>query len=190
MRSTITEATDFFQALSKRAEKQESRLLIDDVLKELKGLAGWLPALPVTIEPERRNTAPDTSSQNAGGEAQAVPPDPLVAARQNYAGITEAVERIRSRLLSGWVLDEMLAQTQSLLEVETERCRQAEIALKAIWLQHAVLFGKYLGFGLALSFLILVFADFIKSFFDTATNTRAILERISSKEEQTDTGQT
>lgn len=187
---TIREATGFFRALSKRAEKQESKVIIDDVIKELQSLSSWLPTVPTTVE-IGRNTVPNPAPENEPSDSSEPSPDPLVAAMQNFDDITQAMENIKGRLLSGWILDSVLAHTQSLFEAERDRCRLAEVILKTIRLDHVVQFGKYLGIGLAIAFLILVFADFIQSFFDTATNTRDILccmpSRANGEDEQSAT---
>jgi len=99
---------------------------------------------------------------------------------RNFEGINEVVASIKMRLLRGWAIDEVLARTESQLELERNQCRLSEIALKTIQLEHGARGGIYLGIGLALAFVILVLADFIQSFFDTATNTRSILARLES----------
>ena len=183
MLDSIRDTASFFRALSQKAEKEESRALIDNVIKDLDVLIGWLPAMPKSASPADR-PVPDSEPPRVSPAPQAPqepPPDPLVTAQQNLTAISQAVESIKRRLLRGWTLDAILDQTQSQLERERTHCRLADLALRRIWLDHAVQFGIYLSIGVAIAFLILVFADFIQSFFDTATNTRTILAHIRNE---------
>ncbi|MEI8039186.1 MAG: hypothetical protein WCJ14_12420, partial [Verrucomicrobiota bacterium] len=72
----------------------------------------------------------------------------------------------------------LLLETTQAVEVEAAHCRSAESELQRLRLVCAGATGSLLAGGLLAAFLVLVFADFLQSFFDTACNSAAIREII------------
>lgn len=96
--------------------------------------------------------------------------DPLETAMRTHQALAKTLNFVRDRLTGQWIMD--AAKT---VETERDQCRGSEAAasrLQAEWLYSTLL---TLLAGLAGAFLILVLADFIQSFFDTATSAGLVL---------------
>ena len=173
----------FLDQLAAKAEKEENRKLIEDAKAALNDLEAWLPRkqLETRAGSLYETTSPDSTTGAATPENNSPPPDPLTTARGNYAMLGRAIEDVQSEIGRDWRIDRMLLETTQAAESEAQECRSSETALKMLRLNYAGQAGMYLLVGLVIAFLILVFADFLQSFFDTASNSASILEFLERK---------
>ena len=183
MLSTLRQVGDFLDQLASKAEKEESKKLIQDAKAALNDLTAWLPR-----KPEQVREAPSIGAQSPGTSAEVTvpkddspPPDPLTTARNNYQNLGNAIEVVRTEISREWRIDRILLETTQMAEAEAQKCRFSEASLKILRLEYSGLAGRYLLAGLGLAFLILVFADLLQSFFDTASNSASILEFLERK---------
>jgi hypothetical protein len=183
MLGTMRQVGDFLDQLASKAVKEENKKLIQDAKAALNDLTSWLPSKQVetsggsSIERPSTNTSVGESTKRDDGP----PPDPLTTARNNYQNLGNAIEMVRTEISRNWRIDRIMLETTQMAEVEAQKCRNAEASLKMLRLSSAGKVGIYLLNGLIVAFLILVFADFLQSFFDTASNSASILEFLERK---------
>ena len=192
MRETLDHVSQFFDDLAAKAEKEENKKLISDTKRALARVSEWLPNEQADQSSTNFTTPlPATPSPAPGAAApQAPPPDPLTTAMENELKIDNAIEAVQSQISRPWRLDSLFIDTTQVMENEAAQCRGSENAVHMLRLTFALKLAKLLIGGLVVAFLILVFADFIQSFFDTATNVAAIRKRVDIDSGQTpkDTG--
>jgi len=182
MLGTLRQAGEFLDRLAVLAEKEENKKLIQDAKAALNDLTAWLPRKQVETQVGSSfGTNPTGPSGVSAPKDDSPPPDPLTAARNNYQNLGTVIEVVLSEIRRDWRIDSILLNTTQMAESEAQRCRYAESALKMLRLEYAGKAGSYLLIGLVIAFLILVFADFLQSFFDTASNSASILEFLERK---------
>ena len=174
MTGMMNRVGDFFDRLASDAEREENKRRIEDAHASLNDLIAWLPRkaslasqpqAPLQLVPAKPPTS-DTSPA----------PDPLVEAQKNYENLGSAIEVVRAQVTRDWRLDRVLLETMHAAEEESAKCRASEGQIKVLRLEFLGKAGATLGLGLAVAFLILVFADLLQSFFDTASNSAALVE--------------
>ena len=182
MLETLRQAGEFLDRLAVLAEKEENKKLIQDAKASLNDLAAWLPRKQVETQVDSSFgiTQPRPSGVSVPKD-DSPPPDPLTAARNNYQSLGTVIEVVSSEIRRDWRIDSFLLNTTQTAESEAQKCRFAESALKMLRLEYSGKAGSYLLIGLVIAFLILVFADFLQSFFDTASNSALILEFLERK---------
>lgn len=182
MHGTLADARRFLDELEKSAEKEESKRLIGDARAALNDLDRWLPEEPAVAAASTANfPAPARSVAPSAQEEPQPPPDPLTTAIRNYEAIGRMMDSVHRQLHNDWRLDRTTVQAMRTAENEAASCRAAEARLRQLLLARAAEAGWALLIGIAVAFAILVFADFIQSFFDTATNSAAIRERLERR---------
>jgi hypothetical protein len=159
--------------LSASAEKEESKKLIQDTKAALNDLLAWLPS-------KRKENATAFLAQNETLET-AAPTDPLIKAQENYEMLGRMVEVAEFIVRDGWQVDNLLLEATRVAEEEAKDCRASEVALKELRLSSIGFSGACLALGIVLALLILVFADFLKSIFDTASNSASILSSLEKQ---------
>ena len=164
----------FFKKLHSDAEKQENKELIDSLLDEFERLralfpeaAKSVPLAPPTQDREDPSKAPPKESKPAPP-----PEDPLVTAISNIRTIESAIAGVLELAQQGWAIDRQLETARQILQNEKSKCMALQTARVAAWVSWAKQIGLSLISGAVTAFFILVFADFIQSFFDTSVNTR------------------
>jgi hypothetical protein len=167
---SISEGLD---ELATSAEKEESKRLIEDAKAALRDLKAWLPS-------KRKENAITFHAQNEIPETPA-PVDPLIKAQENYEMLGRMVEVAESIVRDGWQVDDVLLEATRVAEAEAKDCRASEVALKELRLSSIGFSGACLVLGIVLALLILVFADFLKSIFDTASNSASILSSLGNR---------
>lgn len=174
-RNTLTQTAKFFEDLSGKAEKEENKQLIQGVLKEIAKLQSWLPPEPQPSRPQ----APEFAAQPTAPKPQpTVPDDPLETALRTHRSLSEALSEVRKTVTGPWALDQLISAAANCMESERDQCRAAELAAHQMRTDWALKISMWTAAGLALAFVILVWADFIQSFFDTATSAELILSTL------------
>jgi hypothetical protein len=177
-KSTLDQIGAVYLTLREAAEKQENRRLLNETYEEIYRLREWLPVDIKSSIPETQDEAPSTET------AQAV--NPYVRAQENLDFIRKSVQLVRNNVTQGWELDRRLDEAAAQLDSQRVLYRSsiaAKNALRTAWLSDV---GKTLLVTLVLAFLVLVGADWLQSFFDTATRADQIqkhLERITGVSE-------
>jgi len=94
------------------------------------------------------------------------------------------LEQIRGEVteifLTSWTLDDAFEQASDVRSIECNKCRMATLAQKGIWLSAVsrILIGLLA--AALVSFLILVCADLVKTFLDTASHTGVVADAINA----------
>lgn len=166
-------------ALAAYAEKEESKKLIQDAKAALNDLLAWLPSK----HKENAITflAQKETLETAESDEPAEPADPLIKAQENYEMLGRMVEVAEFIVRDGWQVDNLLLEATRVAEEEAKDCRASEVALKELRLSSIGFSGACLALGIVLALLILVFADFLKSIFDTASNSASILSSLEKQ---------
>ncbi|MBL9117807.1 MAG: hypothetical protein JNJ83_22555 [Verrucomicrobiaceae bacterium] len=180
--NSLSDAEGFFTKLAESAEKEENKKLIKSVLDDLTKLKGWLPALPEPKPAEQLNVQP---LQQPLREAQVQSPelDPLETAVRTHRALAQALQEIHDTVTQNWTLDRSIVEAVGVMQRERDQCRAAEATqdvLRTAWITKTFL---TILAGVAIAFMILVFADFIQSFFDTASSAREILGHLKDRED-------
>lgn len=182
MLGSLRQVGDFLDQLASKAEKEENKKLIQDAKAALNDLTAWLPRkqAETSVGSSVGTSSPGTSTAEQPRD-NAPPPDPLTTARNNYQNLGNAIEMVKAAICRDWRIDRILLETTQMAESEAQKCRYAEASLKMLRLSYLGKVGSFLLAGLVVAFLILVFADFLQSFFDTASNSASILEFLERK---------
>jgi hypothetical protein len=171
----LNQGVDALEELNKSVEKEENQRIIKDAKLALQSLDSWIPdktAKPST--PMKRSTPSPSPEPNAQR-------DPLKTAIENYEGLGILVRGIEGEIQRDWKLNSILIETTTFAETESVKCRNAETTIKVARLSYLGKTGIVVAAGLAAAFLILVFADLLQSFFDTASNSGAIRGILENK---------
>jgi hypothetical protein len=172
-RNQLAQWSLFFKKLHSDAEKQENKELIDSLLAEFEKLRALFPeaAKPVASAPPTQRT--EDPSKARPTESKPPPPeDPLVTALSNIRTIESAIAEVLELAQGRWTIDGQLDSARQMLQNEKAKCVALQTARVAAWVSWAKQIGLSLVSGAVTAFFILVFADFIQSFFDTSVNTR------------------
>ncbi len=163
MHQTLNQAHEFLEDLAGKTEKVENQRLIHAAKASLNDLIAWLP----------------DSSPSAGAPSNNNASTPLTTARENYQTLGRVIAGVTEELGRDWRLEHTLLETTQTVETEAAKCRNAEAGLKQLRWACAGATGGLLAGGLIVAFLVLVLADVLRSFFDTAANANALRELLS-----------
>jgi hypothetical protein len=160
-RLNLIQVGDFYLGLERAAEKAENRRLLHETYEEIDRLLDWLPE-------ELKSSGNETEVQAPNSEPAPVA-NPYVRAQANLNLIRKSVQVVRSNVTQGWELDQRLDEATAQLDEQRSQFRRSIAAkneLRTAWLSDV---GKTFFVTLVLAFLVLVGADWLQSFFDTAT---------------------
>jgi hypothetical protein len=180
---TLEQAQNFFTNLAEKAEKEENKALLKSTLEEIGKLKSWLPKPPTDYDPIRKAVPVNPEVITSDSESS-LATDPLNTALTTHRNLATTLFKLRSSITENWTLDGTLTRAATKLENERDQCRGAEVIqrnLRSAWLTKVFL---TLLAGIAAFFMILVFADFIQSFFDTASSAGKILEHLSQNKDK------
>jgi len=165
---------EFLKVLETKAENPENRSSLNEAVDQLKILQRLLPE-----ELESSAAAPSeppSAEVNLGTEksSKILPSERVASQLEQLRG------EVRQTFLSPWTLDDAFEQASDLAAVERDKCRVADLAQKGIWLSTVsrILIGL-LAAALA-SLVILVCADLVKTFLDTASHTGVVADAINA----------
>lgn len=183
-REQLADYSMFFRNLHDKAEKPENKELINSLLTEFQKLNSLFPEVPgaekATPDVPNVSAAPTVKQEN-GADAKE-PEDPLVTAIANVEAIDAAIEGVVRLAQEKWEIDRLFSAAEQLLQRESGICMAQKTAAVAAWIEWSKQVGLALVIGLVAAFFILVFADFIQSFFDTSVNTRRTADLLDSKD--------
>jgi hypothetical protein len=167
--ATLNSRKEFLKVLGTKAENPENRLSLSEAADQLDVLRRLLPQkenLPASAEPSGGTN--DSTGQNE------LPAQRVAAQLEQLRG------EVRQIFLTSWTLDDTLQQASDLAATEREKCRVADLAQKGIWLSaiSRILIG--LLSALLVSGVILVCADLVKTFLDTASHTGVVADAINA----------
>jgi hypothetical protein len=158
---------DFIVKLRGSVEKPENAALLITALQELEDLGRLLPS---SLEIAPTPATPDEPKD----EAKPKGPPPQLAAERVANQLRQVRALVRASVLNDWSIDQTLARVTAESEAERQRCADSEQALQRLWLETwiwvcAILLGATLA-----AFLVLVMADLVRSFLDSAAHNAKI----------------
>jgi hypothetical protein len=171
----LSQRKEFLKSLASKAESPENKTTLNEAANQLDELSKLLPEKSAVL------SAAQLESANAAAKEP-----PLDAGRKVFLSERIATQLgqlrgdVRQVLLTSWVLDDAFDQAAELNSVEREKCRVATLAEKGIWLSSISKMLPGLFAAVALSFLVLVFADLVRTLLDTAAHTGTVADAINS----------
>jgi hypothetical protein len=164
---------EFLKVLETKAENPENRVSLTEAVGQLEILSKLLPEkLEASAEPEPTSTA---SNDQPPEQSRKVLPAERVAAQ-----LGQLRAEVRQIFLTSWTLDEMFEQAADLNSIERDKCRVATLAQTGIWLSTVSRILVALLVAVLGSFVILVCADLVKTFLDTASHTGVVADAINA----------
>ena len=162
---------EFLKSLEDKAENPENRANLTEALVQLDSLSKLLP------EKAEPSAQWESGSDGSIGQqtGQRVLPSQHAAAQ-----LAQLRSDVRQILLTSWGLDEAFDQAADLAAIEREKCRVATLAEKGIWLSSSSRILVALLVAVMVSFVILVCADLVKTFLDTASHTGVVADAINA----------
>lgn len=161
---------EFLKVLETKAENPENRANLTEAVAQLESLSKLLP--------EKLQTA--TQAESASANQTADQGRRMLPSERVAAQLEQLRSDVRQVFLTSWAIDEAFEQATDLASNEREKCRVAVLAQKGIWLSAisrilVALLAAVLG-----SFVILVCADLVKTFLDTASHTGVVADAINA----------
>jgi hypothetical protein len=162
---------EFLKVLETKAENPENRVNLTEAAAQLDWLGKLLPE-PPDIAAQHGSTPVSDQSPN---ENRKVLPSEKVAAQ-----LEQLRADVKQVCLTSWSLDDTFEQAADLSAAEREKCRVATLAHTGIWLSAAARILVALLVAVLASFVILVSADLVKTFLDTASHTGVVADAINA----------
>jgi hypothetical protein len=167
----LTAQKEFLKVLETKAENPENRVNITEAVVQLE----WLgKLLPEHLDASNQPTSTSAPDQPADQNRKVLPAEKVAAQLQQLRS------EVKQICLTSWSLDEALDQAADLNSVEREKCRLATLAHTGIWLSAAARILVALLVAVLASFVILVSADLVKTFLDTASHTGVVADAINA----------
>lgn len=173
-RASLTQRKEFLKFLESKAENAENRAILNEAANQMDQLGKLLPEKIETPVASQLGSAFPTNEPPAdqGG---------TVSLSERVAGQLEQLRNeVRQALLTSWKLDDAFDQASELTSVEREKCRVATLSQQGIWLSAGSKMLPGLFVAALLSFLILVFADLVRTLLDTAANTGTVADAVNA----------
>jgi hypothetical protein len=174
--ATLARQRAFFQVLESKAENPENRARLAEAAKQLDLLTRLLPEnADASGQPEPAPPAASTAD-----ESVTEPAGKVLLSERVESELAQVRTDVRQIVLTSWTLDDTFDQVNDLTSSEREKCRVSMLKRKGIWLAATskILTGLLVAvFG---SFLILVCADLIATFLDTAEHTGVVAEAVNA----------
>jgi hypothetical protein len=173
-KASLTQRKEFLKFLESKAENAENRAILNEAANQMDQLSKLLPEKTETPVASQLSSAFPTNDPPAdqGG---------TVSLSERVAGQLEQLRNeVRQALLTSWKLDDAFDQANELASVEREKCRVATLSQQGIWLSAGSKMLPGLFVAALLSFLILVFADLVRTLLDTAANTGTVADAVNA----------
>jgi hypothetical protein len=173
-KASLTQRKEFLKFLESKAENAENRAILNEAANQMDQLSKLLPEKTETPVASQLSSAFLTNDPPAdqGG---------TVSLSERVAGQLEQLRNeVRQALLTSWKLDDAFDQANELASVEREKCRVATLSQQGIWLSAGSKMLPGLFVAALLSFLILVFADLVRTLLDTAANTGTVADAVNA----------
>lgn len=171
-RADIALRKEFLKVLGTKAENPENRLSLNEAADQLNALSRLLP--------EKVETSASAQSSSASSDAQAEQTRKVFPSERVADKLEEIRGEVTEIFLTSWTLDDAFEQASDVRSIEGNKCRVATLAQKGIWLSAVsrILIGLLA--AALVSFLILVCADLVKTFLDTASHTGVVADAINA----------
>jgi len=169
----LSSQRDFLNVLKSKAQNPENRANLSEAVTQLEALSKLLPEQSQTSA-QSESGAKQTSEEHPEQNRNMLPSERVAAQLEQLRG---AVKQI---FLTSWTLDEAFEQAADLNGVEREKCRVATLAHKGIWLSAISRILVALLVAVLGSFVIVVSADLVKTFLDTASHTGVVADAINA----------
>jgi hypothetical protein len=170
--SELNARMEFLKVLETKAENPENRTSLTEAVAQLEGLSKLLPEKQET---SGQGEPASPGSSDAAEQAHKNLPSERVAAQ-----LEQLRSQVRQIFLTSWNLDEAFEQAADLASAERDKCRVAALAEKGIWLSTISRVLVALLVASLASFVILVCADLVKTFLDTASHTGVVAEAVNA----------
>ena len=166
--SDLNAQMEFLEVLKSKAENPQNRANLTDAVSQLEALSKLLPE---RSEPESPASGPQDDSDLG---SKLLPSERVALQLQQLRG------QVRQIFLTSWKLDEAFQEANDLASAERDKCRVATLAQKGIWLStiSRILVGLLV--TVLACFVILVCADLVKTFLDTASHTGVVADAINA----------
>ncbi|HME89670.1 MAG TPA: hypothetical protein VKE30_10715 [Chthoniobacterales bacterium] len=173
--ASLAQRKEFLKVLGGKAENAENRAILNEAANQLDQLSKLLPEKFETPATSRVDSSSLPAKEPPAEEGRKV----LVSER--IAGqLGQLRGEVRQSLLTSWILDDVFDQASELTSAEREKCRVATLAQKGIWLSAGSKMLPGLLATVLLSFMILVFADVVRTLLDTAAHTGTVADAINA----------
>jgi hypothetical protein len=173
-RASLAQRKEFLKFLESKAENAENRATLNEAANQMDQLSKLLPEkIETPAAPQLTPALPTNGPAAEEGRT--------VSLSERVAGQLEQLRsEVRQALLTSWKLDDAFDQANELTSVEREKCRVAALAQQGIWLSAGSKMLPGLFVAALLSFLVLVFADLVRTLLDTAANTRTVADAVNA----------
>jgi hypothetical protein len=173
--ASLAQRKEFLKFLESKAENAENRAILNQAANEMDQLSRLLPE-----KIETQNAAQPSASVSPVKTSLPEEERTTLLSERVAGQLEQLRNEVRQTLLTSWKLDDVLDQASELTSVEREKCRIATLAQKGIWLSAESKILPGLLAAVLLSFLILVFADLVRTFLDTAAHTGTVADAINA----------
>jgi hypothetical protein len=173
--ASLAQQKEFLKYLETKAENAENRATLNAAANQLDQLSKLLPEKTVMPGAAQLNASASPEKEPLATEGRTVSLSERVAGQ-----LDQLRSEVRQSLLTSWKLDDAFDQATELASVEREKCRVAALTQKGIWLSAGSKTLPGIFAALLLSFLILVFADLVRTLLDTAANTGTVADAINA----------
>ncbi|HEV7404083.1 MAG TPA: hypothetical protein VGO11_14180 [Chthoniobacteraceae bacterium] len=157
---------EFISKLKNSVEKPENAALLITALQELDELGRLLPS---SLE-----IAPAAAAEPKPDEEKPPGPPTQLAAERVANQLRQVRALVRASVLTDWSIDQTLARVAESSEAERQRCAESEQALQRLWLETWIWVSAILLGATLTAFLVLVTADLVRSFLDSAAHSAKI----------------
>ena len=173
-RASLAQRKEFLKFLESKAENAENRAILNEAANQMDQLGGLLPEkAEASGLAQSSSTFPANEPSSEHGSSGSL--------SERVAGQLEQLRsEVRQTLLTSWKLDDAFDQANELTSVEREKCRVATLSQRGIWLAAGSKMLPGLFVAALLSFLVLVFADLVRTLLDTASNTGTVAEAVNA----------
>ena len=165
--SDLNAQMEFLEVLKSKAENPQNRANLTEAVAQLEGLSKLLPE---KTEPESPASGPDDIDLGSK----------LLPSERVALQLQQLRSQVRQIFLTSWKLDEAFQEANDLASVERDKCRVATLAQKGIWLSMTSRILVALLVAVLACFVILVCADLVKTFLDTASHTGVVADAINA----------
>ena len=165
--SDLNAQMEYLEVLKSKAENPQNRANLTDAVSQLEALSKLLPE---KSEPESPASGPDDNDLGS----KLLPSERVAMQLQQLRG------EVRQIFLTSWKLDESFQEANDLASAERDKCRVATLAQKGIWLSTISRILVALLAAVLACFVILVCADLVRTFLDTASHTGVVADAINA----------
>lgn len=174
--NAMTQIEKSLLGLEEQAENPQNKKALMEAAAEVERLSAWLPKQLDSSNPSQI-LMPESEEQE---ESVRLPESPFVQAELNRRRLAAIIQEVRQLTTSDWILDDLVASAVRSTEQERRSYEASKVAQRGLRIAWLGKIGISLFFTLAGAFAVLVVADWLQSFFDTASSAIAINEKMTT----------